>query len=122
MEQQGALSSVGTVMLGVGNLARSVEFYRDTLGMKLQQQFPGFAFFSAGGITLVLSEPLLRARPGTGGAVEVVFSVDGVRSAHEALGQRGVHFTNEPRAVSGDLWAANFDDPDGHHLSIFGPV
>jgi predicted lactoylglutathione lyase len=23
--------------------------------------------------------------------------------------------------VTGTLWAANFDDPDGHHLSIFGP-
>jgi catechol 2,3-dioxygenase-like lactoylglutathione lyase family enzyme len=41
------------------NLAKSIEFYGDTLGMKLQQQFPGFAFFSAGGVTLVLGEPLL---------------------------------------------------------------
>lgn len=122
MQQEFVLSSVGTVMLGVSNLARSVEFYGDTLGVKLQQQFPGFAFFSAGGITLVLSEPLLKARPGTGGAVEVVFSVDAVRRAHQALGLRGVHFTHEPRPVTGNLWAANFDDPDGHHLSIFGPA
>jgi catechol 2,3-dioxygenase-like lactoylglutathione lyase family enzyme len=66
-------------------LPRSVEFYRHTLGMKLQQPFPGFAFFSGGGVTPLLSEPLFKARPGTGGAVEVVFSVLAVCSAQEAL-------------------------------------
>jgi glyoxylase I family protein len=120
MEQSVALLSIGTVMLGVSNLERSIGFYRDTLGMKLQRQFPGFAFFQAGGVTLVLSEPLMKARPGAEEAVEVVFSVNGVRSAHEGLLKRGLNFTQEPRVVTGDLWAANFDDPDGHHLSIFG--
>jgi len=32
-----------------------------------------------------------------------------------------VTFMNEPRPVTGDRWAANFRDPDGHLLSIFGP-
>jgi hypothetical protein len=32
----------------------------------------------------------------------------------------GVRFTHEPRNVTGTRWAANFDDLDGHHLSIFG--
>jgi len=33
----------------------------------------------------------------------------------------GVCFTGELRNVTGARWAANCDDPDGHHLSIFGP-
>ena len=33
----------------------------------------------------------------------------------------GVEFLREPSNVTGDSWAANFRDPDGHLLSIFGP-
>ena len=42
-------------------------------------------------------------------------------SKGEALAARGVEFTHEPRNVTGPLWAANFNDPDGHKLSVFGP-
>jgi catechol 2,3-dioxygenase-like lactoylglutathione lyase family enzyme len=50
-----------------------------------------------------------------------VFSVEHVRAAYDALRAAGVNFLNEPRVVSGANWAANFKDPDGHLLSIFGP-
>jgi predicted enzyme related to lactoylglutathione lyase len=72
-------------------------------------------------VTLALSEGLARAVPQIGEAVEVVFAVDGVREAYEALRAKGVAFRMEPRVVAGTNWAANFDDPDGHHLSVFGP-
>ncbi|HMD33253.1 MAG TPA: VOC family protein [Candidatus Acidoferrales bacterium] len=115
------LSRVGTILLGVTHMPRSIAFYRDTLGLPLAAQFESFAFFNAGTITLALSEGLARAIPQIAGATEVVFSVDGVRQAHKALHEEGVAFTIEPRQVAGPNWAANFDDPDGHHLSIFGP-
>jgi catechol 2,3-dioxygenase-like lactoylglutathione lyase family enzyme len=115
------LTKIGIVMLGVASLDRSVAFYRDLLGLKLQTQFPGFAFFEGGGVTLVLSEPLAKAVGVGPGATEVVFSVEGVRAAYDALRARGLAFTQEPRNVSGPMWAANFADPDGHRLSIFGP-
>jgi len=118
------LNKVGVVMLGVSNLANSVAFYRDKLGLTLASQFEGFGFFEGGGVTLALSEGLARAAGGSGplaGATEVVFSVDEVRAAHRQLSERGVTFTHEPRPVSGPMWAANFNDPDGHKLSIFGP-
>jgi predicted enzyme related to lactoylglutathione lyase len=55
------------------------------------------------------------------GATEVVFRVDDVRAAYEALRARGVEFIRAPRQVAGPNWGANFTDPDGHRLSIFGP-
>jgi len=115
------LTQVGVVMLGVKDLARSVAFYRDTLGVPLAQQIPGFAFFNAGGFTLALAEPLARNSPQIVGATEIVFSVDDVRAAYAALKEKGVVFTHEPRNVTGTMWAANFNDPDGHRLSVFGP-
>lgn len=115
------LSQISHVMLGVSKLTPAVAFYRDVLGLALQHQFEGFAFFAAGGVTLALSEGLAQARPEKAGAVEIVFGVDDVLAAHEALVARGVRFTQEPRNVTGAMWAANFTDPDGHLLSIFGP-
>lgn len=55
------------------------------------------------------------------GATEVVFSVENVRGAHRVLAARGITFTHAPRTVTGPLWAANFQSPDGHNLSVFGP-
>jgi len=117
------LSRVSTVLVGIKDVGRALAFYRDVLGLPLRAQFEGFTFFDAG-VTLVLSEALGRAVPqgsGTGGAFEVVFAVEGVRDAFEALKAKGVTFKIEPRVVTGTSWAANFDDPDGNHLSVFGP-
>lgn len=115
------LKQIGVVMLGVGELARSVAFYRDTLGLPFKGQNEGFAFLDAGGVTLALSEALGRLGAQIPGATEVVFSVDDVKGAHQALRARGIEFTHEPRTVTGPMWAANFNDPDGHKLSVFGP-
>jgi catechol 2,3-dioxygenase-like lactoylglutathione lyase family enzyme len=114
------LRQIHAVMLGVRELARSVEFYRDKLGMNLKDQTANFAFLDGGGVLLMLSLPLGRASESLSGATEVVFSVEGVRAARQALGERGVEFFVEPRDVAGQFWAANFRDPDGHNLSIFG--
>lgn len=115
------LSRISVVMLGVQKLDRAVAFYRDKLGLAVQGQIPGFIFLDGGGVPLVLSEPLARATGAGPGATEVVFAVDGVREAYEALRQRGVEFTHTPRVIDGTNWGANFTDPDGHRLSIFGP-
>lgn len=115
------LSQVSVVMLGTRDIARAVAFYRDILGLPLQQQFRGFAFFSGGGVTLALSEPLAQATGLLAGATEVVFSVEDVKEAYEALRGRGVKFINEPHVATGPQWVATFEDPDGHKVSVFGP-
>ena len=114
-------SKISHVMLGVEATARSIPFYRDTLGLTLQAEHPGFAFFDAGGFTLALSEGLARASTTRVGATELVFGEEDVRAAYDKLRARGVTFLGEPHAVAGPIFAANFTDPDGHRLSIFGP-
>jgi lactoylglutathione lyase len=115
------LSQISIVMLGTKDLARSIEFYRDRLGLEIRNQTPGFVFFNTGSIVLCLNEPLARvAGDAMNGATEIVFPVDHVRAGYEALQAKGVVFTHEPRNVYGQSWAANFKDPDGHQLSIFG--
>ena len=114
-------SRISIVMLGVKDMSRSVAFYRDRIGLAVQHQMPGFAYLNAGTVTLCLSEPLAKNREHTAGATEVVLAVEHVRVAFAELQALGVEFVNEPRVVTGTSWAANFLDPDGHLLSVFGP-
>ena len=118
---QSPLSKIGLIMLGVADLERSISFYQDRLGLKMTGKHEGFAFFDGGGVSLALSQELAQSIDAPPGPVEVVFSVEHVREAHAALVARGVEFHIEPRPVTGPMWAANFRDPDGHQLSIFGP-
>ena len=115
------LTGISNVMLWTTELARSLAFYRDTLGLAIQFEMPGFVFLNGGGVTLSLSEAHAKLATPVAGGTEIVFGVADVTAAHGALTARGVEFLNAPRNVSGDQWAANFRDPDGHLLSIFGP-
>ncbi|MBI4083816.1 MAG: VOC family protein [Candidatus Lambdaproteobacteria bacterium] len=115
------LAKLGTVMLGVSDLGRSVAFYRDALGLPLQSSTGGFAFFDGGGVTLCLHATQGLAAPADERSVELVFHVEDIHAAHGALSARGVPFRSAPRPVTGDQHAADFRDPDGHVLSIFGP-
>ncbi|MDA0206300.1 MAG: VOC family protein [Acidobacteria bacterium] len=114
------LAKIGVVMLGVSDMATSKAFYVDTLGLELSGEHGGFCFLQAGGVTLALSKEL-GPPSGERSGVEVVFSVEHVREAHEGLKAKGVEFRIAARVVAGPMWATDFRDPDGHVLSIFGP-
>src|SRR5271157_674367 len=114
------LSQVSVVMLGVNDVTRALAFYRDKLGMEVQREIPGFAFLNAGAVTLCLSEPAAKVRGQVAGVGEVVFSVEDVTVAYQALLGKGVQFTHEPRNITPTMRVPNFDDPDGNHLSIYG--
>jgi predicted enzyme related to lactoylglutathione lyase len=116
-----SIPPVTMVMLGVRDVHKSIFFYRDLLGLKLTQQFGGFAFFDAGKIALILSEDRARSAEHVAGATEIVFSVEDIHASYEALRKQGVVFKTEPVPITGPMWAAHILDPDGHLLSIFGP-
>jgi catechol 2,3-dioxygenase-like lactoylglutathione lyase family enzyme len=115
------VSGIHAVMLGVRDMAQSVEFYRDRLGLKVKMQETQIALLDAGAITLGLSPGHVRMAPHVAGATEVVFRVENVRAAHRALGQLGIVFLSEPRQATPSEWVVHFKDPDGHLLSLFGP-
>lgn len=117
----GPLGRLAMIMLGVSDLDRSIAFYRDTLALRVRGQSDGLAFIEAGDVALALSVPLWQSRGESSGATEVVFAVADVQDAYERLAARGVTFIELPRPVTATDWAANFADPDGHVLSLFGP-
>ena len=107
-----AVNALAYVMLGATDVDRSLQFYRDVLGLVMKARFEDFAFLETGSTTLALHvQPV---------PVELVFNVASVTAAFEALKPR-IAFVNEPRQVNEQNWAVNFNDPDGHALSFYGP-
>ncbi len=121
MPQNVQLSQISAVMLGVRDLAKSVAFYEEKLGLKVIMKESQIALLQCGTVMLGLSIGLAQSAPEVPGATEVVFQVDNVKSARRALIAQGVSFLDEPRQVTPTHWAAHFRDVDGHLLSIFGP-
>ena len=112
-----ALTRVAYVMLGVADLNRAVDFYHGKLGLKIKNQTDDLAFIDAGSIEIVVSSEVGH-QPGE---TEIVFPVDHVKHAADALSRSGIRIETAPHPLTATDWAASFKDPDGHILSIFGP-
>jgi catechol 2,3-dioxygenase-like lactoylglutathione lyase family enzyme len=112
---------IGILMLGVTDMSRSVAFYRDVVGFPVQFGKDEVTFLDAGGVTLVLQVRKALPPSDNGDRTEIVLPVEDIDAAYRTLRERGAAFRVEPRIVTGDRLAADFRDPDGHVLSIFGP-
>ncbi len=115
------IEAIGQIHITVSDIARSVEFYRDALGLELLFEVPDqrMAFLDCGGVRLYLGQTEnedFRSRP------IIYFTVPSVRDAFVQLGLRGVEFASEPRIVhrasDHDLWMAFTRDPDGNPIGI----
>ncbi len=121
MDAPVVVSGISNIMLAVHGMDRSVAFYRDVLGLPVRFASPNMTFLRAGAVTICL-----RLAPGApaaeDGRIEVVFDAPDIHAAYAQLSARGVAFRLAPRVITGNLWAADFRDPDGNILSIFGPA
>ena len=121
MAEEAPALGITIVMLGVRELARSLEFYRDRLSLPVSWASDELAFVKAGAVMLGLRQAPDQAGAREDGRMELVFTVDDVDQAYAWLRERGVVFRIAPRIVTAGKLAADFRDPDGHVLSIFGP-
>ena len=116
------LDQIGQIAINVDDLDLTVEFYRDTLGMKFLFQVPSMAFFDCAGVRLLINEVDHWQHPSS----IVYYKVDDILSAHEALLARGVTFTDDPHLVAKmsdhDLWMAFFKDPAGNVLALMSEL
>ena len=85
-------SKVDYVMVNVSDMRRSVAFYRDTLGLPLKFESPGWSEFETGATTLALhagtraagSEAATQAGP-VAGTCSLGFSVPDLNSTYAEL-------------------------------------
>ena len=113
------VARLGQVALTVADVKRSVEFYRDRLGIPfLFEAPPNLAFFDCGGVRLMLSPP---ESGGKSCSSVLYFMVDDIRRAYDSLLSTGVSFEGEPHRIATladrEIWMAFFHDPDRHLLA-----
>jgi glyoxylase I family protein len=113
----------------VKDVARSVAFYTQQLGFKLEhQQPPAFASVSLGETTILLSGPGASGsrpmpngqRQEPGGWNRVVLRVADLPACIEALMGAGTRFRNEMETGPGGR-QIQIEDPDGNPIELFEP-
>ena len=115
--------SVAATVLFVRDLPRCVTFYRDTLGLEVQESDPDSVSFQMENVYFLLlevsaaahmisEEPLeLKIEGGPRGLLAA--GVEDVDAAYEALKAKGVTFLRPPTNQPWGLRTAHFADPEG---------
>lgn len=111
-------TAVDFVRYPVSDLERSVQFYRDELGLALEEHVEdfGWAEFAVPPTTLALDETESVDEP-DGNAPAIAFAVDDVEAAVEDLRGEGVPVAMEP-IETGVCDQAMVRDPDGNPVLL----
>jgi lactoylglutathione lyase len=113
-------------MVVVSDMARSVEFYRDRLGIPLKFESPEWTEFQTGTTTLALhGGGIPRQGPPVGdpskqaGSCSIGFNVEDVDKTYEELKAKGINFVMPPTQREGEgIRLAVCLDPDGLPVSF----
>lgn len=113
----------------VKDVDRSVAFYTDHLGFRLEKQMGAIAMVSHGTFTLWLSGPKSsgsRAMPDgrkqePGGWNRLALAVEDLPSRVAALKKAGLRFRNEIEVGPGGK-QIQLEDPDGNPVELFEPA
>lgn len=129
-ESQSFVLGLWGVRYQVKDVSRSIDFYTQQLGFKLEaKHLPAFAQVSVGSLKLILSGPgASGSRPmpdnhsqEPGGWNRVILQVADLPARIEVLKKAGLHFRNEMESGPGGK-QIQLLDPDGNPLELFEPV
>lgn len=127
---QGLVLGLWGVRYQVKDVQRSIAFYTQKLGFKLDQQnLPAFGQVSISNLKLILSGPEASgSRPmpdgrkqEPGGWNRVVLLVQDLPARITDLKKQGVHFRNETEVGPGGR-QIQLEDPDGNPIELFEPA
>jgi glyoxylase I family protein len=130
LNEQPIIAGLWGVRYQVADVNRSLAFYSQQLGFKVDlQRPPAFAQVSVNGLKLILSGPgASGSRPmpdgrkqSAGGWNRVVLQVQDLPARIEALKKAGVGFRNEMEAGPGGK-QVQIEDPDGNPIELFEPA
>jgi predicted enzyme related to lactoylglutathione lyase len=111
---------IAAVWLPVSDMSRAVSFYRDVLGLDVEEQGPDWSEVDANGVKLGLNGREAASEHSDGGAV-VSFQPDGgIETEVAALTNKGVTFTG---GISDHEWGRiiPFKDSEGNDLQLYSP-
>ncbi len=129
-DSQSFVKGLWGVRYQVKDVNRSVTFYTQQLGLKLDHQNPpAFAQVSVGNLKLILSGPgASGSRPmpdgrqqEPGGWNRMILRVDNLPARIETLKKAGLRFRNEMEVGPGGK-QIQLEDPDGNPIELFEPA
>ena len=112
------------VMVVVSDMNRSVEFYRDKLGIPLKFESPDWTEFQTEGTTLALhgrgvAKPSSSEQAGAAGTCAFGFNVANLDQTYVELTAKGVRFVVPPKTQEAEgIKLAVCVDPDGLTISF----
>ncbi len=117
--------SISAVTLAVADMARSVDFYRDKVGLEVLYGGGSASFTSfklgEGYLNLILDTQTNPQEPRTWWG-RLIFHVDDVDALYQRLVQAGLNPASEPTDASWGERYFHIDDPDSHELSFAKPL
>ena len=129
-ERQGFVKGLRGVRYQVKDVSRSIDFYTQQLGFRLDlKNPPAFAQVSTGDFKLILSGPgASGSRPmpdgrkqEPGGWNRVILEVADLPARIEALKAAGLHFRNQMEEGPGGR-QIQLEDPDGNPIELLEPA
>lgn len=111
----------------VNDFDKSMAFYRDILGLKVNSQEGKFADFKLEGTSLAIFEKeaavamFPKEHMGSGGGIVLAFQVDDVNKTCEELKAKGVKVFEGPKNTEWGQTVAYFKDPDGNIWEVSKP-
>jgi lactoylglutathione lyase len=120
--------TVGYIMVSVSDMKKSIEFYRDRLGIPFKFESPGWSEFSTGDTKLALhgggapNTPHFAHKDGNdhlAGTCSFGFHVEDLDKTYADLRERGVQFVMPPTERREErIKIAVCLDPDGLEISL----
>ncbi len=107
------------VIIFVSDMARSVAFYRDVLGLSLRFESPKWTEFETPGLTLALhladapSGDLISPDAIPAGQCHLGFSIEDIDTFHQEMVAKGVTCLQSPQEEDFGGRLAGYADPDG---------
>jgi len=115
------ITNIQQIHIEIEDIERAINFYANTLGLKLQMSFPEqqMAFFDCGGTRLYLSnntDPAYRSK------AFIYYQSNDIENDFTNLKQNQVKIIKEPSIIhkteTHDSWLCAFEDSEGNTLHL----
>lgn len=118
------LSGISHVIVMVSDMAKSIDFYKNTIGFELKFHSDNWTEFAMGSVSLALhgggtkrDKNQTEPHESKAGTASINFDVKNVESTYQELSSRGVKFTLPPTARQNEgIMLAVAQDPDGFEI------